>query len=127
MTSLKQGEREKVIFWHNVCHPLAISTVFSFHRILWSISMKSISNIKSPCFDTYPHTKSYPTVTSMGVVPQNLSLQLISILRFLRFVERSVQFSKWNTNFYWPNWPSLNEYLGYNFSHLNSAGLGAQY
>ena len=31
--------------------PPAISTVFSFHRILGSISMRSISNFKSPYFD----------------------------------------------------------------------------
>ena len=31
--------------------PPAISTAFSFHRIMWSISMRSISNIKSPYFN----------------------------------------------------------------------------
>ena len=35
--------------------PPAISTVFSFPRILWSIRMRSISNIKCPYFDKIYH------------------------------------------------------------------------
>ena len=89
-----------------ICHPPAISTVFSFHRILWSISMRSISNIKSPYFDKiYQNTLSETLMQSLWNWPLllcfclcaniliNISSKLLSISINFRWLR--VKHLKW--------------------------------